>query len=96
MICDAFARFVPFYNLKNVKNAHGAVLLLLKLQATKSNTPSWVFFTVSQFTKSRKTSHISIDGKIPLLYMKWRNGCQRFTVVIIMSIRLSLFLVSVR
>ena len=36
--------------LKNVKNTHGGVLLLAKLQAkacnfTKSNTPSWVFFT---------------------------------------------------
>ena len=29
------------YNLKNVKNSHGRVLLLVKLQAlaTKSNTP---------------------------------------------------------
>ena len=37
------------YNLKNVKNTPG-VLLLVKLQAvacnfTKSNTPPWVFFT---------------------------------------------------
>ena len=36
--------------LKNVKNALGGVLLLVKLQAkackfTKSNTPPWVFFT---------------------------------------------------
>ena len=38
------------YNLKNVKNTHGQMLLLVKLQAlacnfTKSNTPPWVFFT---------------------------------------------------
>ena len=38
------------YNLKNVKNTHRGVLLLVKLQAsacnfTKSNTPPWVFFT---------------------------------------------------
>ena len=37
------------YNLKNVKNTHGKVLILVKLQAkasnfTKSNTPPWVFF----------------------------------------------------
>ena len=32
------------YNLKNVKNNHGGVLLLAELQATKSNTPPWVFF----------------------------------------------------
>ena len=39
------------YNLKTVKNTHGRVLLLVKLQVlvcnfTKSNTPPWVFFTL--------------------------------------------------
>ena len=43
-----FARH-DLYNLKNVKNSHGEVLLLVKLQAkaynfTKSNTLPWVFF----------------------------------------------------
>ena len=37
------------YNLKNVKNIDGRVLLLVKLlkacNFTKSNTPPWVFFT---------------------------------------------------
>ena len=38
------------YNLKNVKNTHGGVLILVTLQAlacnfTKSNTPLWGFFT---------------------------------------------------
>ena len=37
-------------DLKNVKNSHGGVLLLVKLQAsasnfTISNTAQWVFFT---------------------------------------------------
>ena len=37
------------YNSKNVKNIHGGVILLVKLQAsacnfTKSITPPWVFF----------------------------------------------------
>ena len=37
------------YNFRNVKNTHGGVLLLAKLQVqacnfTKSNTPPWVFF----------------------------------------------------
>ena len=37
------------YNLKNAKNIHGVVLLLVKLQAnacifTKSSTPPWVLF----------------------------------------------------
>ena len=38
------------YNLKNVKNAHGEVSLLIKLQVltcnfAESNTPPWVFLT---------------------------------------------------
>ena len=37
------------YNLKDMKNTHGGVLLLVKMQAlacnfTKSNTPPWMFF----------------------------------------------------
>ena len=37
-------------NLKNVKNTHGGVLILVKLQAsacnfTNINTPPWVFST---------------------------------------------------
>ena len=44
------------YNLKNVKNTHGGVLLLAKLQAkgcsfTKSSTPPWVFFTFFKLYK---------------------------------------------
>ena len=47
-IFDAWRSLVPFYNLKNVKNTHGGVLLLVKLQtetcnATKSNTLPLVF-----------------------------------------------------
>ena len=44
--------FLPFLQLKkNVKNVHGGVILLVKLQAeaynfTKSNTPPWVFLTL--------------------------------------------------
>ena len=51
--CDALR---DFYNLKNVKNTHGEVLLLVKLQAktfnfTKSNIPPWVFFTFFKLYK---------------------------------------------
>ena len=48
-------------NLKNVKNTHGGVLLLVKLQLTKSNTPPWMFFTFficANDTKSGKASHL--------------------------------------
>ena len=43
-------------NLKNVKNTHGWVLLLVKLQAstynfTKRDTPPWVFFTFFKLFK---------------------------------------------
>ena len=44
------------YNLKNVKNTHGGVLILAKSQAsacnfTKINTPQWAFFTFFKFKK---------------------------------------------
>ena len=52
-----------------MKNTHGGVLFLVKLQAescnfTKINTPPWVFFTFFKFTngtKSRKASHIAVS-----------------------------------
>ena len=41
----------PFVQLKNVKNTHGRILILVKLQTeackfTKSNTPPWGIFRV--------------------------------------------------
>ena len=44
------------YNLKNMKNTYGAVLLLVELQAvtcsfTKSNTSPWFFFTFFKLCK---------------------------------------------
>ena len=39
------------YNLKNVKNTHGGVLILVKLQAFKINTPPWVSFTFFKLYK---------------------------------------------
>ena len=44
------------YSIKNVKNTHGGVLLLAKLQAstrnfTKNNTSPWVFFTFFKLYK---------------------------------------------
>ena len=59
------------HNLKDVRNTHGGVLLLVKLQAeacnfTKSNTPPWVFFTFLKLhdIKSRKASHILMVDSI--------------------------------
>ena len=44
------------HNLKNVKNTHGSVLILVKLQAeacnfTKINTAPWVLFTFFKLYK---------------------------------------------
>ena len=65
------ARFwYHLHSLKNVKNTHGRVLILVKLQAkacnfTKINTPPWKFFIVqmevlncTNGTKSRNASRI--------------------------------------
>ena len=46
-------------NLKNMKNKHGGVLLLVKFQAlswnfTKSNTAPWVFFVFFKLYKCCK------------------------------------------
>ena len=51
-----FAIWYHLYNSKNVKNTHGRVLILIKLQAlacnfTKINTPPWVFFTFFELYK---------------------------------------------
>ena len=35
-ICDALHKRYHLYNLKNVKNIHGGVLLLVKLHATQN------------------------------------------------------------
>ena len=55
------------YNLKNVKNTHGELLILVKLQAdvckfTKINTPPWMLFTFLKLYKwyqiaQRTTNH---------------------------------------
>ena len=56
-ICDALRDLIPFVKiLKNVKNSHGGVLLLIKLLAlacniTYSNTPPREFFMFLKFYK---------------------------------------------
>ena len=57
------------HNLKNMKNSHGGVLILVKLHAAacnfaKINTPPWVFFTFfncTNGTKSHNTTHITVE-----------------------------------
>ena len=62
------------YNLKNVNNTHGGVLLLIMVQAfsaacnfTKCNTPLWVFFTSFKLYKwyqiaQRSTYNFTVSG----------------------------------
>ena len=78
-----YAIWYFLYNFKNVKNTHEGVLLLVKLQAkacnfTKSNTPSWVFFTFLNYTngtKSRNTSYLEPSRTSAVeLFVKIVNG----------------------
>ena len=69
IVCITFvvrcAIWYHLYNLKNVKNTHWRVLILIKFQAlacnfTKIDTPRWVFFTfyIVQMVPNRVTHHI--------------------------------------
>ena len=57
LICDVFRNLVPFAQFKNLKNTHGRVSILVKLQEclacnfTKINTLPWVFFTFLKLYK---------------------------------------------
>ena len=61
-IWDGLRDLVQFlYNFKNMKNIHGGMLLLVKLQAkaynfTKNNTLPLVFFTFSKLHKRYQIS----------------------------------------
>ena len=72
------------YNLKNVENTHGVVLLLVKLQASacnfnKSNTPPWLFFTFFKLYKwyhiaQRVTSTMFLNAS---MYAQYRSSVRR-------------------
>ena len=78
------------HNLKNLKNTHGGVLLLVKLQVltynfTKSNTPPWVFFT---FFKSYKCHEMaqSITYWVILIFVQdSHSNLNNFSLIIIMK-----------
>ena len=55
-IWDGLPDLYHLYSFKNVKNTHGGMILLVKLQSsvynfTKSYTPSWMFFTFFKLYK---------------------------------------------
>ena len=62
------------YNLKNIKNTHGGVLLLVKLQAeacnvTESKTRPWVFFKISKLYKwyqIEQSGSFILNSEVPM------------------------------
>ena len=62
LICDVLRDLVPFAQFKNMKNTHGGVLLLVKLQAKTLLHGSFSrFLNCTNGTKLRKTSHMSLS-----------------------------------
>ena len=61
-----YAIWYHLYNLKNVKNTHGGVLLLVKLQAATLLKVTLLYWCFSRFLNctngiiSQKTSHIYV------------------------------------
>ena len=73
MIVMFCAIWYHLYNLKHVKNFHGGVLLLVKLQ--KSNTPSSVIFMFLKLCKWYQIAqriHICPQAYFPMF--KWKAG----------------------
>ena len=72
------ASFYRSYNFKNVKNAHGGVLLLVKLLTKASNFikinfPPWVFYTFFKLYKCNKSCHESFLKEDPSMVVKFKN-----------------------
>ena len=72
MLC---AIWYHLHNLKNVKNAHGGVLLLV------SNTPPWVFFTLFKLYKwyqiAQRTTNVWTNQDDPL-----KSAGHRWSIII--------------
>ena len=68
------------YNFKNVKNTHGGVLLLVKLQAHPATLPKVTllhgyflrFLNCTTGTKSRDASHMNSRLSLPTLELRLR------------------------
>ena len=96
-ICNVLRYLVSFVNLKNVKNIHGGVLLLVKFQAkasnfTKNNTPAWAFscfLNCANGTKPRNQSHISredffiqeTESYSPCKHIATQNATQKYDAI---------------
>ena len=78
------------YSLKNVKNAHRGVLILVKLQAsacnfTKGNTLPWVltFFKLNKWYQIAQ--HITIDSGFFHVQAESRNQFNNYMLVAVMG-----------
>ena len=82
-----YAIWCHLYNFKKLKNTHGGVVILVKLQApacnfTKIKTPPWVFFTFFKWYKwcqiAQCTTNIHELWHQALIVMKikrfWKNS----------------------
>ena len=66
------------YNLKNVKNIHGGVLILVTFQGsacniTKINTPPWMFFRFLKLCKWYQIAHRTTYFKQTDAWWIWRK-----------------------
>ena len=73
------------FNLKNVKNTHGGVLMLVKF--TKINTPPWVFFT---FFELYKWYQIEQRTTYPCTFLHVLTILYFLTITIVYKFRLNL------
>ena len=73
-ICDALHDLLPFVQLKNVKNTHGGVLILLKLTLLHGCFSH--FFNCTNGTKSRNASHML--GSYNVQEYTYMNSCFRY------------------
>ena len=60
-ICDALHDLVPFVQLKNLKNTHGGVLLLIKLQVETYIVPNHIM--PQKFWKNIKPKELQEIGQ---------------------------------
>ena len=72
---QSYMRCVAWFgnNLKNMKNAHGGWLLLVNLQASKSNTPTWVLFTFFKLYKWYQIAQRITYKRCSSVYCKLSN-----------------------
>ena len=67
--CDALRDLVPFEQFKKREKHQWSGINFSKVNKSKSNTPTWAFFTFlncTNGTKSRKTLHFISDARVTI------------------------------